>query len=501
MKNVEASDFVLGVVGAGAMGSGIVQVALTGGLQVVLTDLRPEQLEKARQGIFQRLDRLAEKGEQTADQVAAAKARLEVVSGIDKFAGCDAVVEAIIEDLASKRQLFAGLEGVLREDAIIASNTSSLPIAAIAKTCKIRRRIAGMHFFNPVPLMRLVEIIQAAETDPAVVDALTRLGRRLGRTPVTVKDAPGFLVNLGGRAFTSEAMHILQEAVAQPIDIEQVMRECCHFRMGPFELMDLTGIDVNFPVMRIIHEGYFYDPRLKSVPIHQSLYEAGRFGRKTGAGFHDYDQSGKMIVAPAPAISAKKPVRVVLAEDTKGLVELAVAADVETVAIDDGHSPILLAPWGEDCTTAATRLGVDPSRAVAIDLSHDTARRITMMMAPGGDAAIGDQAAALLAAAGRAVTRIKDSPGFIAQRITAMIANLGCEMAQMDLASPKDIDIAMQLGLNYPQGPLALADKIGVPRTHEILLRLQEATGSDRYRPSLWLRRRAQLGVSALTPA
>ena len=502
MKTVESGDFVLGVVGAGAMGSGIVQVALTGGLQVMLTDLRPEQLEKARQGIFQRLDRLAEKGEQTADAVASAKARLEVVPSVEKFAGCDAVIEAIIEDLAAKRQLFGSLEGVLREDAIIASNTSSLPIAAIAKTCRHRRRIAGMHFFNPVPLMRLVEIIQAAETDPAVVDALTRLGRRLGRTPVTVKDAPGFLVNLGGRAFTTEALHILQEAAARPIDVDQVMRECCHFRMGPFELMDLTGIDVNFPVSRIIHEGYFFDPRLKSVPIHQSLFEAGRFGRKTGAGFHRYDPSGKMIVEPAaPEKSVAKPARVILAEDTKGLVELAVAAGVETVAIDDHHSPILLAPWGEDCTTAATRLGVDPKRAVAVDLSHDTSKRITMMMAPGGDAAIGDQAAALLMAAGRAVTRIKDSPGFIAQRITAMIANLGCEMAQMDLASPRDIDVAMQLGLNYPQGPLALADKLGVPRTHEILLRLQEATGSDRYRPSLWLRRRALLGLSALTPA
>jgi 3-hydroxybutyryl-CoA dehydrogenase len=502
MRNVEAGDFVLGVVGAGAMGSGIVQVALTGGLSVMLTDLRPEQLEKAKQGIFQRLDRLAEKGEQTPAAVAAAKSRLEVVGSVDKFSACDAVVEAIIEDLAAKRQLFASLEAVVGEDAILASNTSSLPIAAIAKTCRNRRRIAGMHFFNPVPLMRLVEIIQAAETDGAVVDALTRLGRRLGRTPVTVKDAPGFLVNLGGRAFTSEAMHILQEAVARPVDIDRVMRECCGFRMGPFELMDLTGIDVNFPVMRIIHEGYFYDPRLKSVPIHESLFQAGRFGRKTGAGFHRYDAGGKMIAETEPApIAAAKPARVVLPEEAIGLVELAVAAGVETAAADDGHSPILVAPWGEDCTSAAVRLAIDPKRAVAIDLSHDTSKRITMMMAPGGDAAVGDQVAALLAAAGRAVTRIKDSPGFIAQRITAMIANLGCEMAQMDLASPKDIDIAMQLGLNYPQGPLALADKIGIARTHEILLRLQEATGSDRYRPSLWLRRRALLGVSATTPA
>jgi len=165
--------------------------------------------------------------------------------------------------------------------------------------------------------------------------------------------------------------------------------------------------------------------------------------------------------------------------------------------VDDKTSPILVAPWGEDCTAAVVRLGLDPRRTVAIDLAHDTAKRMTMMTAPAADPAIADAVAALLGAAGRAVTRIKDSPGFIAQRITAMIANIGCEMAQMGLASPADIDKAMQLGLNYPAGPLGLAEKLGVKRTFEIMCRLQEITGSDRYRPSLWLRRRALLGLPA----
>ena len=159
-----------------------------------------------------------------------------------------------------------------------------------------------------------------------------------------------------------------------------------------------------------------------------------------------------------------------------------------------------MAPWGEDCTAIALRLGLDARRTVAIDLSHDTSKRITLMTAPGADPAAGDAAAALLAAAGRAVTRIKDSPGFIAQRITAMIANLGAEMAQISLATPADIDKAMQLGLNYPKGPLALADAIGVKRTYDIMCRLHETIGSDRYRPSLWLRRRALLGLPAATP-
>jgi 3-hydroxybutyryl-CoA dehydrogenase len=501
MIDPNSPDFTLGVVGAGAMGAGIAQVALTGGMRVVLYDADRKALEKAQGGIAARLDRLVEKGEAKADATAAAKPRLVLASSTADFAPCAVVIEAIVENLDVKRQIFRALEEVVPPDAVLASNTSSIPIASIAQPLRERRRVAGMHFFNPVPLMKLVEIISAAETDPAIPDLLARLGERMGRTPVRVKDSPGFLVNLGGRAYTSEALHILQEAVATPEDVDAVMRECCGFRMGPFELMDLTGIDVNYPVSRIIHEGYFYDPRLKTTPGHAALFNAGRLGRKTGAGFHRYDAGGKRLAEAVPAAAAGSvPARVILAETDDRLVSLVLAAGVEAEAIDDGASPILVAPVGEDCTTAALRLGLDPKRTVAVDLSHDTAKRITIMAAPGADPAAGDAVEAMLARTGRAVTRIKDSPGFIAQRITAMIANLGCEMAQMALASPADIDTAMRLGLNYPAGPLALAERMGVGTTYEILSRLFEITGSDRYRPSLWLRRRAMLGLPITTP-
>ena len=498
MIDVGAADFTLGVVGAGAMGAGIAQVALTGGLAVRLTDANAAQLEKARASLFARLDRFVEKGEAAPDRVAAAKSRLVLASDVAALAPCRVVLEAIYENLEAKRQVFRALEAVVAEDAILASNTSSIPIAAIAQACKLRRRVAGMHFFNPVPLMRLVEIIAAADTDAAAVATLAALGERMGRTPVRVKDAPGFLVNFGGRAYYQEALHILQENAATADDIDAVMRECCGFRMGPFELLDLTGMDVNYPVSEIVHKGYWYDPRVKTTPLHESLFLAGRFGRKTGQGFHRYDGDGRKLgAAPSAAPHVAKPARVIVPEAEEGLVALAVAAGVETHAVDDKTSPILVAPWGEDCTAAAVRLGLDRRRTVAIDRAHDTTRRITMMTAPAADPAIADAVAALLGAAGRAVTRIKDSPGFIAQRITAMIANIGCEMAQMGLASPADIDKAMQLGLNYPAGPLGLAEKLGVKRTFEIMCRLQEITGSDRYRPSLWLRRRALLGLPA----
>ncbi len=501
MIDAGAPDFVLGVVGAGAMGSGIAQVALTAGMAVILTDTSDAQLEKAKAALFARLDRLAEKREVTADAAAAAKARLRLARDVSALAPCGAVIEAIVENLDAKRNLFHALEEVVAEDAILASNTSSIPIASIAAACRHRRRVAGMHFFNPVPLMRLVEIIAAADTDPAVADALSALGTRMGRTPVKVKDAPGFLVNLGGRAYYQEALHILQESVAGAEDVDLVMRECCGFRMGPFELLDLTGMDVNYPVSEIVLRGYGYDPRFKTTALHASMFLAGRLGRKTGVGFYRYDAEGRKISSPPPAVPhGAKPARIILPEPDEGLVALAVATDVEAQAPDDGTSPILVAPFGEDCTAITIRLGLDPRRTVAIDLAFDTSKRITMMMAPSGGAAIGDAVAALLAASGRSVTRIKDSPGFIAQRIAAMIANIGCEMAQMGLAAPGDIDKAMQLGLNYPRGPLALAEALGVRRTYDIMCRLFETIGSDRYRPSLWLRRRALLGLPAATP-
>lgn len=499
---IGSAGFPLGIVGAGAMGAGIAQVALANGLHVVLWDAASGAAEKARDSVFARLGRSVEKGELQPDALASAKDRLALARGLEEFASSGAVVEAVIEDLEVKRRLFRDLEAVVGESAILASNTSSLPIGAIARACRIRQRIAGLHFFNPVPLMRLVEVIRAADTGEDVVESLVALGRTLGRTPVVVKDAPGFLVNLGGRAYTTEALHILHESVASPDDIDAVMRECCGFRMGPFELMDLTGIDVNYPVSRIIQDGYMGDPRLATTPLHAAMREAGRLGRKSGQGFYRYDAAGKRVdVSPAAAQAGEKPPRVILPEAEEGLVALAEAAGVPSIAHDDGASPIVIAPWGEDCTTASLRLDLDPTRTVAVDLSHDTSKRITIMTAPGAEPTAADAVAAVLAATGRAVTRIKDSPGFIAQRITAMVANLGCEMAQMGLASPADIDTAMRLGLNYPAGPLELADRMGLAQVYDILFRLQDITGSDRYRPSLWLRRRALLGLPAATPA
>ena len=495
-------DLTIGVVGAGAMGRGIAQVAAAGGLNTLLFDAMAGVAENAVTFIGKMLDRQVEKGRMEEEDAAATLQRLQRVEALRDLADCDVVIEAVIEDLDAKRALFRELEAVVRPDAVLASNTSSLRIASIASACEHRGRVGGFHFFNPVPLMKLVEVVRALGTDDHVVDTLFAVGERMGRTPVIVRDGPGFLVNFGGRAYTTEALRLVHEQSATPAQVDAVMRDACGFRMGPFELMDLTGIDVNFPASRIIYDGYFQDRRIATVPLHESLFAAGQLGRKTGSGYFSYDENGKKTSAAEDADntpSADPVTTVSLAEADQRLGDFLAGLGI-AVADDNGANAILAAPLGEDCAAVAARTGADYRRLVAVDLTVETTSRITVMSAPGADRGMRDRVVAALAADGRAVTAIADSAGFIAQRIRAMVANLGCEMAQLGIASPEDINTAMKLGLNYPQGPLELADLMGPDTVFTILSNLQSITGDDRYRPSQWLRRRALLGLSAMTP-
>ncbi len=497
MKNPATDALTIGVVGAGAMGQGIIQVALQGGLDVRVHDARPGGAEAGVSQVFARLDRSVEKGRLGAADAEAMKGRAQAVSGLPDMAGCDAVIEAVFEDLNLKRSIFAELEDIVADSCVLASNTSSILIAAMARECRVKDRIGGMHFFNPVPLMKLVEIVEGPDTSAATVGFLRALGERMGRTPVTVRDAPGFLVNFGGRAYTTEAMRLVQERVATPSQIDAIMRDCCGFRMGPMELADLTGIDVNYPVSRIVYEGYEDDPRLKTSFAHRSLMEAGRLGRKSGRGSYSYE-GGKPVDVPSPDyVATGAPAeQVMLVEPDERLEAFAAECGWAVLEEDDGECPLLGFPRGEDATAFSVWTGADPARLVCVDLSTETHSRVVLMAAPGADSGIIDAVAASVTTPARAATLIKDSPGFVAQRIRAMIANLGCEMAQTGIAAPAEIDLAMKLGLNYPQGPLELAEHLGLDETLTILEALQQITGEDRYRPSQWLRRRALLGLA-----
>jgi len=491
----------IGVLGGGLMGSGIAQVAAQAGFDTVVREISPALADKSRANIERTLAKGIEKGKVTAEARDAAMAKLRFVTDVAALADRDVVIEAVVEDLETKNALWRELNGICPPKTIFASNTSSLTIAAMAVASGRPDRVVGLHFFNPVPLMKLVEVIRAADTAPWVTDAMVALGKRQTRVPVVVGDTPGFLVNLGGTAIGTEGLRIYQEGRASPAQVDAVMRDSCGFRMGPFELMDLTGIDVNFPARKIIYEGFFHDRRMTPSPYHESLYAAGRLGRKTGGGWYAYDAKGGKVDPGADHLPSVVPATRVVVMDSHNekLVGLVMAAGAQALGADDGRSPILVAPIGKDCTTTVVERGLDPRRTVAIDLTGDIAKRLTIMTAPGADDLVRDSAAAILARTGAKVTLIKDSPGFIAQRMCAMIANLGCEMAMIGIASAADVDTAMTLGLNYPRGPLALADWLGVKDCHEILVQLQAITGDDRYRPSQWLRRRAQLGLSATT--
>lgn len=291
----DGREMVVGVIGAGAMGAGIAQVAAVHGHRVVLADAQPAALARARETHAAGMARDVEKGRRTRDDADAVLARLQYVEGVDDvalahFAPCGIVIEAIIEQLAAKQAVFRALEAVVADDAILASNTSSLSIAAIAGACVHRERVVGVHFFNPAPLMPLVEIVCAISTAPDVASRADALVSTWGKTTVTVRDTPGFLVNRIARPFYGEALCLYDEQIANPATIDWALTTLGGFRMGPFTLMDLIGNDVNFAVSCSVYEGTFHDARYRPSVTQQRHVEAGWLGRKSGRGYYRYDE-------------------------------------------------------------------------------------------------------------------------------------------------------------------------------------------------------------------
>ncbi|MBX9904822.1 MAG: 3-hydroxyacyl-CoA dehydrogenase [Burkholderiales bacterium] len=500
------ADLCVGVIGTGAMGRGIVQVSAAGGMHVLMMDTRPGAADEARDFVAKMLLRAAEKGSMSKADADAATARIRVAQSLAEFKDCHMVVEAIVENLDAKRALFGELEGVVKPDCILATNTSSMSVTTIAAKLKTPQRFAGLHFFNPVPLMKLVEVIDGLLTENWVSEALMVIGKRMTREPVRLTDAPGFLVNQVGRGFTLEASHLVYEGVSNFVDVDRVMRDVCGFRMGPFELMELTGLDVTQPASSLIYNQFFQEPRYRPNLIMQSRYEAGVLGRKSKKGFYNYDAEMKPIIAPEPAAPTAKPASVWVSKAEPQGHEVLTAlltklgATIESGAKPSAKALIFVTPIGKDATTSAVEEGLDPKRTVAVDTLFPMVKRRTIMGTPLTDAAMKDAAHGLLASDGVPVTVCRDSPGFIAQRIVAMIVNIGCSIAQSRTAQPADIDKAVVLGLNYPNGPLKFGDVAGVERIHQVLATMNSIYADPRYRPNIWMRRRAQLGVSLLTP-
>ncbi|WP_281663347.1 3-hydroxyacyl-CoA dehydrogenase [Paraburkholderia fungorum] len=493
----------IGIVGTGAMGRGIAQIAALAGLTVRLYDTNPAAIGAARDYLAETFAKLTAKGKLDQARSLAALANVSGAQVIGDLADCDLIVEAIVEKLDVKQALFRELETVVSGRCVLASNTSSLSITAIAAGCTNPSRVAGYHFFNPVPLMKVVEVIDGLRSDPAVGDALMDLARRMGHTPVRAKDMPGFIVNHAGRGMNTEGLRVAGEGVASFADIDRIMREQAGFRLGPFELLDLTALDVSHPVMESIYHQFYEEPRFTPSPITGTRLAGGLIGRKTGEGFYRYEDGKQQVPAEAPA-PTELPHRVWVSkrypQAHDAVVQLIAKAGIK---LDEGATPaadslIVVTPFGHDATTAAVEEALDATRVVAIDTLFPLAiaPRRTLMTTPATSRAARDAAHALFAADGVPVTVIRDSTGFVAQRVVATIVNIGCDIAQKQIATPEDIDLAVTLGLGYPRGPLALGDALGANTILTILRNIHSVLGDPRYRPSPWLARRAQLGLS-----
>ncbi|MBI5067260.1 MAG: 3-hydroxyacyl-CoA dehydrogenase [Deltaproteobacteria bacterium] len=485
------------------MGRGIAQIAAQAGLPVRLFDARPGAAEEARAAIGAALARLAARGKLPAAEVDAAVARLAVLDDLTGLAGCGVVVEAIVEELEAKRSLFRSLEPIVGEGCTLATNTSSLSVTAMAAGLARPERVAGFHFFNPVPLMKVVEVVSGLLTAPAVAEGLVALAERMGHTPVRAKDTPGFLVNHAGRGLGTEGLRLLAEGVAGVEDIDRVLRDTAGFKLGPFELMDLTALDVSHPVMESVYRQYYEEPRFRPQPLTRQMLAAGLLGRKSGHGFYPYGPEGA-IRSPEPPPAAERPAGVWVSHARPALRQRVVAllarlgARLDEGVAPDGASLCLVTPVGEDVTALVVREGLDAARTVATDALFPLDQRRVLMASPGTHPAMREAARGLLGADGKPVTVIRDSPGLVAQRVVATIVNIACEIAQQRIATPGDIDRAVVLGLGYPRGPLAWGDALGPATVLEILQNLLALTGDPRYRPSPWLRRRAALDLSLL---
>jgi 3-hydroxybutyryl-CoA dehydrogenase len=503
---------IAGIVGTGVMGRGIAQVAAEGGMTVLLADARLEAVAEAQKFCADMIGRKAAKGQIPEAQAQQVIARIQTTpagpdAGYASFAECDLVIEAVAERMDVKHAVLAGLEAVVRDECIIATNTSSLSVTGFAAKARLPGRVGGFHFFNPVPLMRLVEVVGGVLTKPWVLEALDTIAGRMGREPVRTADTPGFLVNHAGRAFGTEALRIVSEGICGFADVDRVMTEAAGFRLGPFELLDLTGLDVSHAVMESIYHQYYEEPRYRPVYIAAQRRAAGLFGRKMGRGFYDYP-SGKAAKPPDPAAPQVDLSELTVWISRRQSEHVAALTRVVTDAgarLAEGALPppdalLLVAPLGEDTTTAALTEKLDPARTVAVDCLFGLEGRRTLMRSPATDPRMLETAHAVLAANGNPVTVIRDSPGFIGQRIVAGIVNVGCDIAQQRIAAPEDINRAVELGLGYPCGPLKFGDDLGPGRILRILEAMQAFYGDPRYRASPWLKRRALLGLPLTTP-
>ncbi|MFF0028344.1 3-hydroxyacyl-CoA dehydrogenase [Streptomyces avermitilis] len=481
------------VVGTGTMGQGIAQVALVAGHPVRLYDAVPGRAQEAADAIGARLDRLVEKDRLAAADRDAARARLRPAADLADLADCSLVVEAVLERLDVKQQLLRELEDVVEDDCLLATNTSSLSVTAIGGALRNPGRFVGLHFFNPAPLLPLVEVVSGFATDVTSATRAYETARAWGKTPVACADTPGFIVNRIARPFYAEAFAVYEAQAADPATIDAILRESGGFRMGAFELTDLIGQDVNESVTHSVWQAFFQDVRFTPSLAQRRLVESGRHGRKTGQGWYDYGDAAERP-EPHTAEKAQAPAYVVVEGDlgpASELLALIREAGIQVREDEEDHGTRLMLPSGGQLVLADGQTSVEFRDVVYFDLALDYRRatRIALSASQDTSPATVAEATGLFQALGKDVSVIGDVPGMIVARTVARIVDLAHDAVAKGVATEEDIDTAMRLGVNYPLGPFEWCRRLGRIWAHDVLEELSLREPSGRYAPSLALYR------------
>lgn len=485
------------VVGAGIMGAGIVQVAAQAGHTVMLYDAREGAAADAKDKLTQNLGALVSRGKLAAEAVSQTLSRIEAIDSLEAAAAARLVVEAIVEKLDAKRGLFAQLEGIVAADCVLATNTSSISVTAISSGLQHPGRLVGMHFFNPVPVMKLVEVVSGLGTDPAVAEAVFSLSKAWGKVPVHARSTPGFIVNRIARPYYAEALALLQEQAATPMVLDACLR-AAGFRMGPCELMDLIGHDTNFSVTQSVYEANFFDKRFAPSLVQRELVDGGLLGRKSGRGFYDYAPGSSL-----PAIASCEPVALPASEPLRlhGQGSLAdrfaatLAKCGRAIERDRASDWLGLEVQGGQLRLTDGRSACELGANVAVfDLPLSDSEGVALAWAPSRRASADwvQAAARWLGALGFNPQRIGDAPGLVVARTVAMLVNEAADAVQQGVCTPEGADEAMKLGVNYPAGPFEWLARWNNQAVVALIDALDAAYRGERYRVSPWLRQRAR---------